>query len=165
MDACHGEGRKRKTSSLTRSPLMILLSPPSATKVNSLSNRSITTEMSSTNPNKAFLHTLSGDYCIKLYWDSRQYASNKQPKEEIPVYMTHCFEQILTLAGQHFLLYHFSRLPKSYIILQSRQYRQNKLDKRFGLLISLPTASVNLFTKKKKKIPSIVTGLSYSEKY
>lgn len=99
----------------------------------------------------------------------RQYASNKQPKEEIPVYMTHCFEQILTLASQHFPLYHFPRLPKSYIILQSRQHRQNKLDKLFGLLISLPTASVNLLSKRRKKkkqhSPSTVPGSSYSEKY
>lgn len=66
--------------------------------------------------------------------------------------MTHCFEQILTLASQHFPLYHFSRLPKSYIILQSREYRQNKLDILFGLLISLQLQSTYLVKEEKKNI-------------
>lgn len=76
----------------------------------------------------------------------RQYASNEQPKKEIPVYMTHCSEQILTLASQHFPLYHSFRSAESYIILQSSQYRQKKLDKLLRLLVSLQIAPVNLLS-------------------
>lgn len=108
-----------------------------------LSNRTIKTNRRlPVNLNKAFFHILNRTIA-SIILRLRQYASNKQPKEEIPAYVTHCFEQILTLASQHFSLYHFSRSPESYITLQSSQHRQNKQDKLFGLLVSLPTASAN----------------------
>lgn len=98
---------------------MRLLIPPNASNADPPTGN-IKTNRGLRETQEGIFHVLSKNYCIKLL-RLRQYAKNKQPKEEIPVYMTHCFEQKLTLASQHFSFYHFSRSPRGYIILQSSQ--------------------------------------------
>lgn len=107
---------------------MALLTPPAATKVTSPTGISRQTGVSR-QPEQGLLPRSKPGLRQQITLRRRQHASKQQPKEEIPGFMIHCFEQILTLASQHFSLYPFSRSPESYIILQSSQYRQNKLDK------------------------------------
>lgn len=133
---------------------MRLLIPPNATQINPSTGISRQIEVSH-EPAQGILPHFKQGLLHQIILRFRQYASSKQPKEEIPVYMTHCFGQILTLASQPFPFYHFSRSPESYIILQSSQYGQEKLDRLFGLLSfinnSFSQFSISLKHKRRKK--------------